>query len=568
MASRLFYEHTIASLASRRDFDRDAYYDEISTDESPSSNGRTSPVRPQSPKKSSAVDDRSVVSSKSSEVFRRNQKRTATQDVKSSHRGAVDHGSPRRRTPVSANPPRTGSGQTRPVSPSFRAASPHKGNLKVRPSSPSKLSYPAMDDSPPIRVYTKEPNQSAPQRKTDGVSSRKSPLKTKGPTSFTLEEKAAPGKSLVKPSSGVAADVSSAEKETPIRSDIDDELDGLLGDEDKPQSETGSETPELDNDKAPDTSSSPTAVANTDISETAEINQITTPSVNESDSPVAGLDSSENDAVESADNNKVAMSEKGAFVSSGEKSAFSPTAEEGLQSRSDMVNGGSEPIESSHVDSGGLPPLNDGAKSGQEPEQNPYCDQNREDQIAETAKQVAIQEPPSRSSSYVSSPDSEDRPLSNESGQSSSRKGILQSILKTEKSASRGNQKNRKKVTKPVQISCKFNPSRGFSDFQVRKHKKVYKGLVELEKGKVTPKALSRIIIEELFERDFWPGKHWEIDTARVWECSGSEHPSFNAEKLATWDWKDIYSEASATAVIRFLPDRILIEDYAYYVAG
>jgi len=154
-------------------------------------------------------------------------------------------------------------------------------------------------------------------------------------------------------------------------------------------------------------------------------------------------------------------------------------------------------------------------------------------------------------------------------GDGKSKKGLLQSILKTEKDAAQGTQRKRSsKNTRPVLISCKYNPSRGFSDFQVKKHKKVWQGLVQYEKSKLEAKALAQIIIEELFERDFWPGKHWEIDTARVWENTGSEHPAFNAEKLATWDWKDIYSEASATAVIRFLPDRILIENYAYYVAG
>ena len=194
----------------------------------------------------------------------------------------------------------------------------------------------------------------------------------------------------------------------------------------------------------------------------------------------------------------------------------------------------------------------------------------------QNAKSVSIQEPASRPNSVVTIPESEtvsveqegDGPSSN-SRSSSSRKGMMHSILKTERSSSRGSQRSkRQKSIKPVLISCKFNQGRGFSDLQVRKHKNVYHGLIGYEKGRTTAKSLSIIIIEELFTRDFWPGKHWEIDTARVWECTSSEHPSFHAEKLAKWDWKEVYSEASATALIRFLPDRILIEDYAYSVAG
>ena len=192
---------------------------------------------------------------------------------------------------------------------------------------------------------------------------------------------------------------------------------------------------------------------------------------------------------------------------------------------------------------------------------------------SDTKKNVAIVTP-------ESIPNAGDEPGNDSETQGSSlrsskrgskRGGLMQSLRKTQRDAATGAASmKKKKVARPVLISCKYNPSRGFSDFHVKKHKKVWHGLTDFEKGKKDAATFAKIIIEELFERDFWPGKHWEIDNARVWEADNSnpENPSFNAEKLATWDWKDIYSEASATAVIRFLPDRILIENYAYYVAG
>jgi len=244
---------------------------------------------------------------------------------------------------------------------------------------------------------------------------------------------------------------------------------------------------------------------------------------------------------------------------------------------SETLSTESDVVEKETIDS--QPPTTVGSNpdASEKPEQHP--DSAADNASLSQKKSVAIIAPSSSSvqseeeSAVADGAASTASNATSDSKSKSGRKrgsGLLQSILKTEKSAAKGTQKKKgsKKSARPMLISCKYNPSRGFTDFQVRKHKKVWHALLEYEKSRMDAKSLATIIIEELFERDFWPGKHWDIDSARVWETAGSEEPTFNAEKIATWDWKDIYSEASATAVIRFLPDRILIENYAYYVAG
>ena len=85
------------------------------------------------------------------------------------------------------------------------------------------------------------------------------------------------------------------------------------------------------------------------------------------------------------------------------------------------------------------------------------------------------------------------------------------------------------------------------------------------------------------------PGKHWDIDPASVSRLAdgttsdeeagggggGNDDDNdvvvrFQAEKEATWDWKDIYSVASAKGRICFYRQRkeICVENYSYYVAG
>ncbi|KAL7559112.1 hypothetical protein ACA910_017523 [Epithemia clementina (nom. ined.)] len=738
MSSRLFYEHTIASLASRHDFDRDAYYEEISVVDDGAGSGRTSPNGRCSPKRASfAADDRTVASSKSSDGFRRSQRRIAAQDDKSyatapsspTGRAEVERcDSPRQRKTPSPRPTsllkrRPGSPQ-RPISPfkpvtpksstlisvkqspASSIANPHQKTVSsFRPSSPSKLSYPSMDDSPPIRLYNNESAQS-PKRQTQLLNSRESPSKVRNKSWKNSKSKFGSDKPCV---SSVKTAATPPSASTAQDSFLNDDLDDLLGDGNELQTtelvasltsppppsvaptrtaERGTSTLQADNIEVADAGSerSPTAPFelreslaveigentktaapaqesacknNSMPSEDAEFENNTSPPKDEMESspPVDDkLISGSQEIIELGFSNEEALHQSNATLSvngneeivqkvdppspqngsrpsprdddeqtfeasNTDQNMATPTLRESESphdAQQDMiataageaeevsdvpkkeavvnfVTGGSEgergttsvgpsPSSSEHASSGdsaapAVSSITGSPVSTFNPEHIVGPDEGGKvaATLNQNAKQVAIREPVSRTNSLASTPQSETDSTahgSDEQNQNSrkniSRKGILQSIMKSERNASKTNPRSKKKksITKPVFISCKFNPSQGFSDFYVKKHKKVYKGVVDYEKGKLTAESLSRIIIEELFERDFWPGKHWEIGSARVSECSGSKHPAFNAEKVATWDWKDIYSKASATAVIHFHPDRILIENYAYHVAG
>lgn len=90
--------------------------------------------------------------------------------------------------------------------------------------------------------------------------------------------------------------------------------------------------------------------------------------------------------------------------------------------------------------------------------------------------------------------------------------------------------------------------------------------------GKISAHALAFDVINALFERDFTPGAHWEIGTATLDELEDGEMEGqfecFGAEKEAVWDWKDIYSVATAKATIKISSGDIYIDEYSYYVAG
>lgn len=100
------------------------------------------------------------------------------------------------------------------------------------------------------------------------------------------------------------------------------------------------------------------------------------------------------------------------------------------------------------------------------------------------------------------------------------------------------------------------------------------KMLHKYETGSVAQDAVAGCIIHTLFSRDFTgDGSHWCRDG---WTCEAVERDEDTTEKLftcqesATWDWKDIYSVASAKARIAFSQDRreIRVEGYQYYCAG
>eukprot|EP00978_Attheya_sp_CCMP212_P047115 scaffold421231_cov58-Attheya_sp.AAC.1 len=96
------------------------------------------------------------------------------------------------------------------------------------------------------------------------------------------------------------------------------------------------------------------------------------------------------------------------------------------------------------------------------------------------------------------------------------------------------------------------------------------------EAGTQSSQTLARDIITALFARDHMEGKHWDYDTATTRRPSLAEDVNPNegeawyAEKEATWDWKDIYSVATAKGTIRFLPnqEKVQVEQYSFYAAG
>jgi hypothetical protein len=96
------------------------------------------------------------------------------------------------------------------------------------------------------------------------------------------------------------------------------------------------------------------------------------------------------------------------------------------------------------------------------------------------------------------------------------------------------------------------------------------------EAGTQSSQILARDIITALFARDHMEGKHWDYDTATARRPSLAEDVNPNegeawyAEKEATWDWKDIYSVATAKGTVRFLPneEKIQVEQYSFYAAG
>lgn len=113
----------------------------------------------------------------------------------------------------------------------------------------------------------------------------------------------------------------------------------------------------------------------------------------------------------------------------------------------------------------------------------------------------------------------------------------------------------------------------------------IRKAMHDFESGaSITERQLAYEIISQLFYRDFMPGRHWDVDPATVTEMSGATKDLdgddnslktedivwFAAEKEATWDHKDIYSVASAKAVIKISRQLhlVVVDEYSYYVAG
>ena len=115
------------------------------------------------------------------------------------------------------------------------------------------------------------------------------------------------------------------------------------------------------------------------------------------------------------------------------------------------------------------------------------------------------------------------------------------------------------KNKKVLPLSVPLLPSNFIHDFEI---------------GLVDEMHFSHELITALFHRDFSStSDRWDIDGSTASPVKDGEDPNvkkFTAEKQATWDWKDIYSVASAKGIICFDAQNqdIRVDDYSYYAAG
>jgi hypothetical protein len=94
--------------------------------------------------------------------------------------------------------------------------------------------------------------------------------------------------------------------------------------------------------------------------------------------------------------------------------------------------------------------------------------------------------------------------------------------------------------------------------------------LDDFELGLVDEQTVAHEIITALFQRDFVPGKYWDIASATASRIEGEDGVvKYAVVKEAAWEWKDINSVASAEGIIWFFQkdEAIRVEEYSYYVA-
>ena len=96
--------------------------------------------------------------------------------------------------------------------------------------------------------------------------------------------------------------------------------------------------------------------------------------------------------------------------------------------------------------------------------------------------------------------------------------------------------------------------------------------LRNFDQGEIDARRFACYLIDALFDRDHMKGKHWDYDPPSASPITSDDESilRFQAEKEATWDWKDIYSVATAKGTIVFFMEtnEIRVEDYSYYAAG
>ena len=80
-------------------------------------------------------------------------------------------------------------------------------------------------------------------------------------------------------------------------------------------------------------------------------------------------------------------------------------------------------------------------------------------------------------------------------------------------------------------------------------------------------------VLDVLYYNDFsGSGKHWDYDGCSCYlqPCTDPDVHLYSCEISHTWDWKDIYSVAKATASIsiNWKERTIFVEGYSYYCSG
>lgn len=101
---------------------------------------------------------------------------------------------------------------------------------------------------------------------------------------------------------------------------------------------------------------------------------------------------------------------------------------------------------------------------------------------------------------------------------------------------------------------------------------KISQHMESLERGVGDEQLIAHAIITALFDRDFNDGRRsrrWEICASTVSrEASGSKC-KYVSKKRARYDWKGVFSIASASAIIHFNTDQrsLVVEEYSFCVA-
>lgn len=74
------------------------------------------------------------------------------------------------------------------------------------------------------------------------------------------------------------------------------------------------------------------------------------------------------------------------------------------------------------------------------------------------------------------------------------------------------------------------------------------------DNGETDARRFASYLIAASFDRDHMEGRHWDYDPPSASPLASSDDENilrFQAEKEATWDWKDIYSVATAKGTIK-----------------